>query len=101
IVKKSPITALFHKYLDNQINSEELQELLRYFEHSDVGDDLTLLIRQELDRLDTHTDELSAGVIADRAERRIVARTEPPRPLFGQSRWRMNRYWVRVAAAVL
>lgn len=101
IVKKPPITTLFQKYLNNQINSGELQELLRYFEHSDVGDDLTPLIKQELDGVDTHPDELSIGIIADRAERRIVARTVPPRVSFGQSRRWMNRRWIRLAAAVL
>jgi len=99
-VSKIPITTLFQKYLNNQINSEELQDLLRYFEHSDVGDDLTPLIKQELDRADTQPDELSKA-IADRAAQRIIARTRPPRTVSGVSRRWTSGYWVRVAAAVL
>ena len=72
IVNKSPVTTLFQKYLNNQINSEELQVLLRYFEQSDVDDDLTPLIKKELDSTDIELDELSVSAIANRAERRIV-----------------------------
>lgn len=102
IVNKIPITTLFQKYLNNQINSEELQDLLRYFEHSDVGDDLTPLIKQELDRTDTQPDELSVRAIADRAAQRIIARTEPSRVASSMlsRRW-TSGYWIRVAAAVL
>jgi len=100
-VNKSPIGTLFQKYLNNLINSEELRELLRYFEHSDTGDDLTPLIRQELDRVEAHPDELSLRIIADRAERRIVARTEPMTASLSQSRWWTNRRWIQVAAALL
>lgn len=100
---KTPITTLFQKYLNNQIDSEELQELLRYFERSEVTDDLAPLIEKELDRADIQLDEQSVTEIADRAEGRILARTgaRPSKKPFGQSRRWMNRGWVQVAAAVL
>ncbi|WP_262245934.1 FecR family protein [Parapedobacter soli] len=96
-MKKAPITTLFQKYLNNQISPEELQDLLHYFEHSEVGDDLTPLIKQALDHVAETPDELLVRAMADRAERRIIARTVSS----GQSKRWTSGHWLRVAAAAL
>lgn len=100
-MEEKSIITLFRKYLNNQINSRELQNLLDYFEHSEASDDLTPLIKDELDRMDIPHDKVLTALIADRAEQRIIARTEPAYEPAEQPKHRSIRLWPRIAAAVL
>jgi transmembrane sensor len=95
------ITALYQKYINNLCNPQELQELLSYFQRSEIDHDIALLIQSELSKTESSYQSLpQVKSIIERLDQNLQLIVNPT-PVKRMARLRIISYWSAAASIVL
>jgi transmembrane sensor len=95
------ITALYQKYIDNSCNPQELQELLSYFERSEIDHDIASIIQSELGKMESVYQSLpQVKSIVERLDQNIHPILKPT-PVKRIANFRIVNYWSAAAVLVL